>query len=164
MPERSIQAAHFSEDVQEFLRLLHEHRVRYLIVGGEAVILHGHPRYTGDVDFHYQPTPENARRLFEALREFWGGSVPAVATSEELLQDGIVVQYGRPPNRIDLLSRVDGVEFDTAWERRVDVLLTGNLSFTIPFLSVTDLIASKRAAGRHKDLEDLRYLLQTPPD
>lgn len=69
------------EDTRELFRLLEEHDVRYLIVGGVAVNYHGYPRNTVDTDIFYEPSPDNARRLFEALREFWGGSVPAVQTT-----------------------------------------------------------------------------------
>ena len=98
---------HFSPDIQEFFRLLAEHQVRYLLIGGEAVIYHGYPRLTGDVGLHFQPSPENVRRLFKALLEFWSGDVPGIANAEELLEPELIIQFGRPPNRIDLISSLE---------------------------------------------------------
>lgn len=123
MSERQVEASHFSEDVQELVRLFQEFGVRFLIIGGEAVIFHGYPRYTGDVDFHYDPELENAKRLYAALLEFWGGDIPGIQTPEELTVEGLVLQFGRPPNRVDLLSRVSGVNFNVAWERRVKAVM-----------------------------------------
>lgn len=74
MPQDRIDAAHFSPDIQEFLRLLHTRRVRYVITGGEAVIFYGHVRLTGDIDVFYDRRVENAQRLFRALNDFWGGT------------------------------------------------------------------------------------------
>ena len=88
---------------------------RYLIVGGEAVIFHGYPRVTGDVDFFYENTPANTRRLFNALLDFWEGRIPGIAAPEELRKLGIILQFGRPPHRIDLMNRIDGVSFSEAW-------------------------------------------------
>ena len=160
MSERQVQASHFSEDIQEFLRKLDHHGVRFLLIGGEAVIFYGYPRYTGDVGFFYDRSSGNAARLFLALQEFWGGPVPAIAEASELEQDGMVFQFGRPPNRIDLLSRVAGIEFESAWASRLgaELLLGNGESREIPYLGLAEFVASKEAAGRPKDLEDVRYL------
>ena len=104
MSPELIDASTFSPDIREFLRLLHAHGVRYLIVGGEAVIFYGHARLTGDVDFFYDIDFDNARRLFAALDEFWEGSVPGLGCPEELAAPGVIVQFGVPPNRIDLMN------------------------------------------------------------
>ena len=111
MASRTIRAAGFSRDTLAFLRLLSQHRVRYVIVGGEAVIFHGYPRVTGDVDFFYENTAANADRLFDALLKFWDGRVPGVTSAGDLREPGIIIQFGRPPHRIDLLNRIDGVSF-----------------------------------------------------
>lgn len=150
---------HLSPDVREFIRLLHVHRVRYLVVGGEAVIFHGYPRLTGDVDFFYEATSINCRRLFAALREFWGGAVPAVDRVEDLLEPGVVVQFGRPPNRIDLISGLGTVLFRRAWRRRVvENLRERRSDVPVHIIGLGDLIDSKREAGRHKDLDDVEHL------
>ncbi len=109
MAQQKISASHFSEDIQEFLSLLHRHQVEYLIVGGEAVIYYGLARLTGDVDFFYDRTPENVNRLFNALTEFWSGDIPGIEKPEELLEEGAIIQFGRPPNRIDLINAIEKV-------------------------------------------------------
>lgn len=151
--ERAVQLS-AEKTVQQVAEEL-EFGVRFLIIGGEAVIFHGYPRYTGDVDFHYDPELENAKRLYAALLEFWGGDIPGIQTPEELTVEGLVLQFGRPPNRVDLLSRVSGVNFNVAWERRVKAVMNGK---ELPYIGLQDLVAAKEAAGRPKDLQDLIYL------
>lgn len=154
-----IDAAYFSPDIREFIALLHRHDVRYVVVGGEAVIYYGHARLTGDIDFFYDADPANAAALFEALLQFWSGSVPGIARAEELSEAGVVIQFGRPPNRIDLLNRIDGITFATAWEtRRTVVLDTGQGDVPLHYLGLKPLIDNKQAANRPKDLEDLAFL------
>ncbi len=75
--------------------------MKYVVVGGEAVIFHGHVRFTGGVDFFYRHDPENVAALFQALTAFWGGKIPGIEKPEEFLEPGIIVQFGRPPKRID---------------------------------------------------------------
>ena len=160
MPKEHLTADSFSRDVLDFLLLLHKQEVRYLIIGGEAVIFHGYARLTGDMDYFYEATPENVQRLYAALREFWKGKVPGIAAAKELLSVGLVVQFGLPPNRIDLVNQIDGVNFKEAWRNRVIVRLKGaglDDAF-IFYLGLKDLIRNKRASGRSKDLDDLRFL------
>ena len=110
-PKNSIESSHFSPDTVEFIRLFGAHQARYVVVGGEAVIYHGYPRFTGDINFFFSDAPDNVEAVFAALREFWGGTVPGIQSAQELAEPGVIVQFGRPPNRIDLLNRIDGVEF-----------------------------------------------------
>ncbi len=145
-----------SGDMSEFVRLLGVHRVEYLLVGGWAVFLHGYPRATGDADFAYRREAENCVRLYQALREFWGGEVPAVSCAAELEQEGVVVQFGRPPNRIDLLSGAAGLDFGEAWSRRIVVPAPGDGELIV--CSLRDLRAMKLAAGRPRDADDLENL------
>jgi hypothetical protein len=93
-----------------------------VVVGGEAVIFHGYARFTGDAHFFYANGQQNVQALFRLLEAFWGGAVPGIATSGELMEPGLVVQFGRPPNRIDLLNRIDGVGFEEAWDTRLEWL------------------------------------------
>ena len=159
MPQSRIDASAFSPDVIDFLSLLEQHDVRYVIVGGEAVIFYGYARLTGDVDFFYDRESGNVERLYAALSEFWGGKVPGLNNSDELLAKDVVVQFGRPPNRIDLLSRIDGVSFEDAWTSRKEVEIDGIKRATSAlFIGMDSLIDNKRAVGRPKDLEDLAYL------
>lgn len=161
MPQDQVDAACFSADTRDFLVLLDKHEVMYMIVGGEAVIYYGYARLTGDIDFFYELSADNVRRLYVALQEFWQGSVPGVETAEELAQPGVIIQFGVPPNRIDLVNRIDGVEFEKAWPNRTRVRLRGkDVNIEVQYLGLDDLIRNKREAGRAKDLDDLKYLEQ----
>jgi len=160
VPSVRIDEGHFSPDICSFIELLHAHRVRYLIVGGEAVIFHGHVRLTGDVDFFFANDPANLDRVFAALDEFWDGDVPGLKGPEDLSAEGTIVQFGLPPNRIDLINSIDGIEFAEAWSGRVDaVLVTTGGDVPIPFIGLEALAINKRATGRPKDLDDLSYLI-----
>ena len=159
MPSNRIDAAHFSPDTRAFLESLAEKSVRYLIVGGQAVILHGHVRLTGDVDFFYSRDRDNLDRLFAALEEFWGGEVPGIESADGLAPEGLVVQFGQPPNRIDLINAIDGVTFEEAWPGRFDaVIQTEKGDVPLAFIGLEALVKNKRASGRPKDLDDLDYL------
>ena len=154
-----IDAAHFSADTRDFIELLHAHQVRYLIVGGEAVIFHGHARLTGDVDFFFDSRSANLDRLFAALAAFWDGDVPGLESADELCPAGIIVQFGQPPNRIDLINAIDGVDFVEAWDGRVEAVLEADdREVPVPFIGVEALVKNKLAVGRPKDLDDLSYL------
>jgi hypothetical protein len=140
-------------DFKEFIRLLNGHEVKYLLVGGYAVGMHGHPRYTGDMDVWYQPLLENCSRLIHALQEF-GFSFPNL-TTEDLLKEDQFIQLGYPPYRIDLISSVSGLQFDQAYSHRVTVLVEDN---PVCFIGLDDLLINKKACGRHKDLDDVENL------
>lgn len=159
MAPARVDGAHFSPDTRTFLALLSKHAVQYLIVGGEAVIFHGYARLTGDTDFFYGRDTANAERLFKALTEFWAGEVPGVERAAELTAAGLIIQFGVPPNRIDLLNEVDGISFDQAWRSRVAaILVTPTGETPIHYMALDDLIRNKQLASRPKDLDDLAYL------
>ena len=160
MPRQTIEAGSFSPDVLEFLKLLEHHDVRCMIVGGEAVIFYGHLRFTGDIDLFFDRSPSNALRLFSALQEFWQQEVPGIDDPSRLQDTGAVFQFGLPPNRIDLLNDIDGIDFEDAWPRRTEVRIeheSGSILFA--YIGLDDLIENKRASGRPKDLDDLPYLI-----
>lgn len=130
-----------------------------MVVGGEAVIHYGYARLTGDIDVFFDGTGDNATRLFTSLREFWHGEVPEIRDAGELLQPGAIFQFGVPPNRIDLLNRIDGVTFDECWQNRVGVRIPASSgSVEVIYIGIAELIKNKTAAGRDKDLDDLRFL------
>jgi hypothetical protein len=159
MPPQVLSAAGLSADVVEFIRVLWRFKVRYLIVGGEAVIFHGYPRLTGDVDFFYERTRDNAARLFRTLEVFWDNEVPEVKATNELLDPGIIIQFGRPPNRIDLHNQIDGVSFKSAWDSKITALLkTRSGLVRLFYIGIAPLRRNKRATGRAKDLDDLEHL------
>jgi predicted nucleotidyltransferase len=145
-----------ADDLREFVALLNSTRVEYLIVGAHAVGYHGYPRYTGDIDVFIRRSPENAARVASVLEAFGFGQLGADA--ETFQKPDMVVQLGRPPNRIDILTQISGVEFDDAWAGREDALLDG---IQVPMIGRDALLANKRASGRPKDLADLRELEET---
>lgn len=154
-----MKADHFSADIQEFLTLLHNYNVRYLIIGGEAIIYYGHIRFTGDIDFFYDCSAQNAEKLYNVLISFWDGAIPGVKNKNELTDPEYVIQFGVPPNRIDLLSEIDNVAFKEAWrDKKTELVQIENEQIPIHFLSLQHLIENKEQAGRPKDLEDLKYL------
>jgi hypothetical protein len=159
MAPQVVSTTGLSADIIEFIQLLWRFKVRCLMVGGEAVIFHGYPRLTGDVDFFYDRTRDNAARLFKALAAFWDNDIPEVKTASELLEPGIIVQFGRPPNRIDLHNQIDGVSFGLAWRSRIPVeLKTRSGSVRLFYIGIGPLRRNKRASGRAKDLDDLEHL------
>ncbi|HUJ70627.1 MAG TPA: DUF6036 family nucleotidyltransferase [Verrucomicrobiae bacterium] len=161
MPREQLDPALFSPDTCDLIALLHKHRVRYLLVGGEAVIYYGHIRTTGDVDFFYDSAAANAQQLFAALAEFWAGNVPSINGWQELTEPGMIVQFGVPPNRIDLINDIDGVKFADAWPNRLTLTMpAGNSAVEAFLIGLEDLIKNKEASGRPQDLKDLKFLLQ----
>jgi len=131
---------------------LQKHNVRYLTIGGIAAILHGVPRATFDLDVLIEATPENAQRLLDALLDA-GLATAEMTTAEELLGHEITIFRDRV--RIDVQTATLGLDFETAWQRK-EVMKYRRQEFYV--LSREDLIASKLAAGRVKDLEDVRLL------
>ena len=126
-------------------------------------ILHGHVRLTGDVDVFFSRDPDNIDRLHSALEEFWSGSIPGIGSREDLAPEGMIVQFGVPPNRIDLINAIDGVSFEEAWPGRVEAVIVGGGRETpVTFIGLDALIRNKRASGRPKDLDDLSYLRRDP--
>lgn len=141
-----------NQDFKEFAELLNAHGVEYLVVGGYALAAHGHPRYTGDIDFWVHFTPENIPRVLAALNEFGFSSLGL--GSEDFTADTIL-QLGQPPRRIDILTAIDGVDFDACYERRESAVL-GGVPLTV--IGRDDFVANKKASGRPKDQIDLDAL------
>jgi hypothetical protein len=140
-------------DFKDLIALLNQYEVIYLVVGGFAVAHHGYPRFTGDIDFWVKTDPENSDRVVKALREF-GFAGPDIS-SEDFLRPNHVVQLGYPPNRIDLLTGVTGLDFDECWQSRDTIEFE---DVTIHFLSLEHLKLNKRLVARKKDEIDLENL------
>jgi len=136
-------------DFQEFLRSFVAHDVRFLIVGGYALAAHGHPRYTKDLDVWVWTDPANAERVVAALDELGFGGLGLTASDFE--DPDVVVQLGREPQRIDILTFATGLSFDAAHEHRVTIDIGG---VAVPFISVDDLRTNKLATGRLRDQAD----------
>jgi hypothetical protein len=142
-----------SSDLSEFFALLNSRAIEFIVIGGAAYNFYAPPRATKEVDIWVRPSAENVARLIDAIRDF--GFPTEGLSVEGLTSLGQVVIMGRPPNRIDVLPRPAGVEWETAWERRV---LTEYEGVPVAILSMLDLISAKRAAGRPRDLADLAML------
>lgn len=141
-------------EFSEFLKLLNRGEVRYLLVGGYAVAYHGYPRATQDIDIWIDPDPENVERAANVVADF-GFAGPAL---EQWRANPVkMLRMGYPPNRIEVLVSISGVNFDEAYGRRVNIT-AGGVPATM--IGIEDLRTNKLASGRHKDLDDLEQLPQ----
>lgn len=140
-------------DLMDLLTAFSSSNVEYLIVGGWAVSVHTEPRFTKDLDLLIGADPANLSRVADALSVF--GAPPDVVRDAAALADDEFMFFGSPPARVDLLRAIPGVDFVAAWQRRVDVDWNG---VVVHVIGRDDLIAAKRAAGRERDLRDLRAL------
>ena len=141
------------KDFNEFVELFVGNDVRFLIVGGYALAAHGCPRATDDFDAWVWTNSENAEKIVKCLSEFGFGSLNL--TTDDFTTLDRVVQLGFPPYRIDIITSISGVEFDSAWENRLIVDVDG---MQVPFIGRDDLLANKIATGRPKDLLDVERL------
>jgi len=143
-----------NRDYAEMLQCLEKHGVDHLVVGAYALAGHGLPRSTGDIDIWVRPDRANAARVYRALAEF--GAPLSQVSVETFSYPGVVFQIGVAPCRIDLLTRISGdIDFDEAYMNRMDCALGG---VALHVLGIEALIENKLAAGRPKDLEDVRLL------
>jgi hypothetical protein len=142
-----------SKDFQDILRAFNAHKVKYLVVGGFAFGVHLEPRTTKDIDLWIRTDPENAKAVFQALTEFGG---PIAGMSPADFADGTIFQMGQPPQRIDILQQVSGIDFDSAWEHRLEGFIDEQTPAFV--ISRDDLIANKLASGREQDLLDVKML------
>lgn len=151
-------AIELPRDFSEFLRLLNDREVRYLVIGGYAVGYHGYPRATNDLDVWIAIAPDNAARVVEALEDFGFGS--AELTTDLFLKEDSIIRMGLPPMRIEILTTISGVSFETCYQDRVEGVFGGT---EVTLISLDDLKRNKRASGRYKDLDDLEHLPDTWP-
>jgi uncharacterized protein YpmS len=142
-----------SKDFREFIELLNEHEVRYLVVGGYAVAFHGHPRYTKDLDVWIELSPVNAGNVILALEDFGFGSLGL--KTEDFLESDQIIQLGYPPNRIDILTTLKKVKFEDCYKERVEIEIRG---LKINFINLENLKRNKRSTGRPQDLADAENL------
>ncbi len=140
-------------DFLEFIKLLDRHAVDYLVVGGYAVAVHGFPRYTGDIDFFVALDQNNAERLIRVFGDFGFGDIGL--QRDDFLQPDFVIEIGREPRKIQVLTGIDGVEFKECLERRIEIPING---ISVKFIGKQDLIRNKLASGRPKDRIDAEEL------
>jgi predicted nucleotidyltransferase len=144
-----------NSDFTDLLKLFNDNQVRYLVIGGYAVIQYAEPRYTKDLDLWISTDTTNAAAVYKALKAF--GALLAGMTEADFAEEGYFYQMGVPPVRVDILMGVPGGVFEQAWLKRVEVDFDG---VKVPFISRQDLIAAKLAAGRPQDLLDAKALSQ----
>ncbi len=142
-----------NQDFKEFVELLNANAVEYLVVGGYALSAYGRPRYTGDIDFWVRPTCENAIRVIKVLNEF--GMASLGLNEETFSKPDQILQIGYEPRRIDLLTSIDGVDFDDCYSRRLEMMYSGVL---MKFIGIEDFKKNKAAANRPKDHVDIKDL------
>jgi predicted nucleotidyltransferase len=142
----------FSQDFKELLSALNEHQVKYLIIGGYAVAIHSQPRATKDLDLFVQPEPENAKALFAALAKF--GAPLSDLKPEQLIDPASFLRIGTAPQMIEILSHISGVDFNQAWEHRIEVVIDEQSGLKAFVISAEDFIANKLAAARPQDIAD----------
>jgi len=147
-----------SNDYKEFLKLLNCHKVKYVIVGAHAVTAHSRPRATGDMDVLIETAKENAEKTVAALKEFGFGSLGLKI--DDFCKPGFVIQLGREPNRIDILTSITGVSWEDVWKNKTKGIF-GNSNIPVYFIGKEQLIKNKLAAGRNQDLTDVQRLLKT---
>ena len=145
-----------NSDFSDLLRLFNANHVRYLVIGGYAVIQYAEPRFTKDLDLWISTEINNAAAVYRALKEF--GAPLVDLTDVDFAQDGYFYQMGVPPMRVDILMGIPGVEFEQAWKNRKEVDFDGLM---VNFISKQDLIAAKLASGRPQDLLDADALSQS---
>lgn len=140
-------------DFRDFLKLLNDEKVEYLLIGGYAVGYYGYPRATNDIDIWIATTPSNVKKIVEVLNKF-GFSNPEI--NEELfLQKDKIVRMGYPPMRIEILTSISGVKFQECHQKKINDELSG---VPVSIISLEDLKINKKASGRYKDLDDLENL------
>jgi len=142
-----------NDDYREMLQILLGNEVRFLIIGAYALGAYGYPRATGDFDIWVEPETVNSQRIFSSLAEF--GAMLSGISDATFTEEGIVYQIGIAPRRIDIITRIDGVDFTQAYANKEWIEVE---DLKIPFISKNDLIKNKRSTGRIKDSLDADHL------
>ncbi len=142
-----------NRDFKEFVVSLNKNNVRYLVVGGYAVAAHGHPRYTKDLDVWIETSKANATNLVKALDEFGFGSLGL--QEKDFMISEQIVQLGNPPNRIDILTSINGVDFESCYASKIEIVID---EVPVNFIDLENLKKNKKALGRLQDLADLENL------
>ena len=141
------------QDFREFIELLNENEVEYLIVGAFAMAFHGYPRYTGDIDFWVNNSEQNAAKVFKVIKAF---GFPVDKLSEkDFTSTDIIFQMGFPPVRIDVITSVEALDFKNSFPKRMEKIID---CLKVNYISKQDLMKNKKAVGRKKDLADYETL------
>ena len=144
-----------NSDFNELLKLFTNNSVRYLVIGGYAVVQYSEPRYTKDLDLWISADMTNAKAVYRALKAF--GAPLSGMTEDDFAEEGYFYQMGIPPVRVDIMMGIPGLNFEDAWKNRNEIRFD---ELVVPFISREDLITAKRASGRPQDLIDANHLEQ----
>ena len=142
-------------DFEDFIKLLNQHKVDYMIIGGYAMAFHGKPRYTGDLDIWIDISESNAQKMLLVIEDF--GFASLNFNKEDFLRENLINQLGYPPLRIDILTSIDGINFIDAYPQKQVILIE---DFTANYIGLNDLIQNKNASGRQQDLVDINTLIK----
>lgn len=142
-----------NKDFREFIELLNKNNVKYLIIGGYALAIHGYPRYTNDLDIWIWVDNLNAKNIIKSIEQFGFSSLNL--NTNDFLKPDYVIQLGLPPNRIDILTSADGIEFEESYKAKVTIKIQ---KLDINFIDLENLKKNKMAVGRYQDLADLEKL------
>lgn len=145
-----------NREFKDILLYLKEEETEFILVGAYALAAHGLPRATGDIDLWVRNVSDNAVKVMRALARF--GAPISNLTEQDFTSPNMVIQIGVEPCRIDILTGIDGVEFDEAWKKKVSVVIDTLDLFVI---SKADMLKNKLAANRDKDQSDIRWLEKT---
>jgi hypothetical protein len=145
--------AMLSKDFIEFIALLNKNKIKYLVVGGYAVAIHGYPRYTKDLDIWIDISPDNIQQLLKTITEFGFGSLNL--EFNDFAEPGYVIQLGYPPCRIDLLTSLEGVSFKECYSQKNTLTIDG---VSVDFIDLPHLRINKKSTGRSQDQADLENL------
>jgi hypothetical protein len=140
-------------DFEDFIKLLNQHEVDYMIIGGYAMAFHGKPRYTGDLDIWIDISETNAQKMLSVIKDFGFSSLNF--DREDFLRENLINQLGYPPLRIDILTSIDGINFKDAYPQKQVIIIE---DFTANYIGLNDLIQNKNASGRQQDLVDVNTL------
>jgi len=143
-----------NEDYKEMLQILLDNEVRFLVVGAYAMGVYGFVRSTGDIDLWVLASSDNSARIYSCLQQF--GAALSQISDTTFAEEGVVFQIGLAPRRIDIITKIDGVDFDKAYENRRQISIE---DMNIPVISKADLIKNKLSTGREKDALDAKQLL-----
>ena len=142
-----------NKDFKEFIKLLNQNNVKYLVVGGYALAFHGHPRYTKDLDIWVLANNKNSLNIINSLDQF--GFTTLGLSTKDFIQQGQVIQLGYPPTRIDILTSASGVSFNECFDSKIVIQIE---DINVNFINIENLIKNKQATGRLQDLADIEKL------
>lgn len=145
-------------DFEDFIKLLNQYEVAYMVVGGYALAFHGKPRYTGDLDIWIGISDDNASKMLLVLKEFGFGLLGF--EKEDFLKENLINQLGYPPLRIDILTSIDGVLFEEAYQQKQIIEIE---DWKANYIGLNDFIRNKQASGRLQDLADVKVLESKQP-